>query len=76
MKALAADLIAALPAVRHEALQYHQRRLDATIAKSFEDAEEMQEAAIEDRQGLGCRAPTRIARSQSMPGPIRVNTAP
>src|SRR5262245_8782930 len=53
MKALAADLIAALPAERHPSLRYHQRRLDATIAKSFEQAEDKQEASIEDRQGLG-----------------------
>ena len=53
MKALAADLIAALPAERHAALRHHQRRLDAQIAKTFEVAEEKQEASVEDRQGLG-----------------------
>ena len=53
MKALIADLIAALPPERHESLRHFQRRLDATIAKSFENAEEKQEASVEDRQGLG-----------------------
>ena len=53
MKALAADLIAVLPPERHESLRHHQQRLDATIARSFTDAEEKQEASVEDRQGLG-----------------------
>jgi uncharacterized membrane protein len=53
MKALAADLIAALPAERHDSLRHYQKRLDATIAKSFEDAEEKEEASMADRQGLG-----------------------
>jgi hypothetical protein len=42
-----------LPPERHESLRHHQRRLDATIARSFADAEEKQEASVEDRQGLG-----------------------
>ena len=53
MKALAADLIRALPPERHESLRRYQQRLDATIAASFEDAEEKREASVEDRQGLG-----------------------
>ena len=53
MKALAADLITALPPERHEALRRQQRRLDAQIAKTFEAAEEKQDASVEDRQGLG-----------------------
>jgi uncharacterized membrane protein len=53
MKALVADLIAALPAERQDFLRHFQQRLDATIAKSFEDAEEKQEASVADRQGLG-----------------------
>jgi uncharacterized membrane protein len=53
MNALAADLIAALPPERHESLRRHQRRLHATIAKSFEDTAEKEEASAEDRQGLG-----------------------
>ena len=53
MKALAADLIRALPQERHESLRHYQHRLDATIASSFEDAEEKRKASIEDRRGLG-----------------------
>jgi uncharacterized membrane protein len=53
MKALLADLIAALPPERHASLQHHQRRLDTSIAQSFPDAEEKREASVEDRQGLG-----------------------
>jgi hypothetical protein len=30
-----------------------QRRLNASIARSFETAEEKREASVEDRQGLG-----------------------
>ncbi len=53
MKALAADVVSALPVERRRSLGHHQKRLDATIAKSFEDAEEKRGASIEDRQGLG-----------------------
>lgn len=53
MRALAADLIRALPPERHEALHHQQHRLDASIAKSFQDTGEKQEASVEDRQGLG-----------------------
>ncbi|MBX3024989.1 DUF2254 domain-containing protein [bacterium] len=53
MRALAADLIGALPAERHAALRHHLERLDASIARSFEDAEEKLEASVADRQGLG-----------------------
>jgi uncharacterized membrane protein len=53
MKALASDLIDFLPEERHKALLRHQKRLDATIARSFGTAEEKREASVEDRQGLG-----------------------
>jgi uncharacterized membrane protein len=53
MKAFAADLIAGLPAERHDALRRQQQRIDAAIAKSFIDAEDKEEASVEDRQGLG-----------------------
>lgn len=53
MKALAADLIAALPPERHDALKRHRQRLDAQIARTFAEAVEQQEASVEDRQGLG-----------------------
>lgn len=50
MRALISDLISGLPQERHKPLRHYQERLDATIAKSFEDAEEKQEASIEDGQ--------------------------
>lgn len=53
MKALVADLRTVLPAERHAGLKYWQQRLQASISRSFEDAEEKLSASIEDRQGLG-----------------------
>ena len=53
MKALVNDLTLRLPANRHDALQYWEKRLQSTISRSFEDMEEKQEALVEDRQGLG-----------------------
>jgi uncharacterized membrane protein len=53
LKALVADLIAILPEERHQALKYWQQRFQASIGRSFEDAEEKLSASIEDRQGIG-----------------------
>lgn len=53
MKALAGDLIDFLPKERHRPLLRQQKRLNATIARTFETAEEKREASVEDRQGLG-----------------------
>ena len=53
MKALANDLIDFLPEERRKPVLRQQRRLNATIARSFETAEEKREASVEDRQGLG-----------------------
>lgn len=53
MNALISDLISALPQERHKPLQQYRLRLNATIAMSFENMEDRQEALIEDRQGLG-----------------------
>lgn len=53
MKAMVSDLISALPQERHKPLRHYQERLDMTIARSFADSEEKQEASVEDRQGLG-----------------------
>jgi len=53
MKALASDLIAALPPERHAPLRHYRERLNMTITRSFEDVQEQQEALTEDRQGLG-----------------------
>ncbi len=61
MKALISDLIAALPAQRHQALRHWQGRLDHSIARSFGDVEEQREASTEDRQGLGIPRKQRTA---------------
>jgi uncharacterized membrane protein len=61
MKALASDLITALPPERHASLRHYRERLNATIVRSFEDVLEQQEASIEDRQGLG--GPRRVPAS-------------
>jgi uncharacterized membrane protein len=53
MKALVADLLAVLPAERHAALKYWHERLQTSIGRSFQDAEEKISASAEDRQGLG-----------------------
>jgi uncharacterized membrane protein len=53
MKALVADLLAVLPAERHAALKYWRERLQTSIGRSFQDAEEKISASAEDRQGLG-----------------------
>ena len=53
MKALVADLLTVLPQQRHNALIYWQQRLDSSIGRSFQDAEEKISASVEDRQGLG-----------------------
>jgi uncharacterized membrane protein len=53
MKALVADLLAVLPPKRHVALKYWHERLQTSIGRSFEDAEEKISASAEDRQGLG-----------------------
>jgi hypothetical protein len=53
MNALISDLISALPQERHKPLQQYQLRLNATIARSFENTEDRHEASVEDRQGLG-----------------------
>ena len=53
MKALVADLLEVLPPERHAALKYWRERLQTSIGRSFEDAEEKISASAEDRQGLG-----------------------
>jgi uncharacterized membrane protein len=53
MKALVNDLASRLPEDRHVALHHWGMRLQSTIARSFEDLEEKEEASVEDRQGLG-----------------------
>jgi len=53
MKALVADVLAAVPPERQDSLRRYQKRLDAIIVNSFRDETDRQEASIEDRQGLG-----------------------
>ncbi len=53
MNALIKNLITALPAKRHAALRDWERRLHATVSRTFEDDLEKQDASVADRQGLG-----------------------
>jgi uncharacterized membrane protein len=53
MNALVADLSLAVPEERRPTLEYWDRRLKASIARSFADGEERLEASAQDRQGLG-----------------------
>jgi uncharacterized membrane protein len=53
LNALVADMTMAVPEERRPALRYWDKRLEATIARSFPDYEERLEALKEDRQGLG-----------------------
>jgi uncharacterized membrane protein len=53
MNALIENLIEVLPAKRHAALRYWEKRLRETVARTFEDIEEKQDASVADRQGLG-----------------------
>jgi uncharacterized membrane protein len=53
MMALIRSLLGILPAERHPALRYWEQRLQATILRTFEDAEEKHDASVADRQGLG-----------------------
>src|SRR5262245_23948873 len=52
MMALIKNLLTALPVERHAALRHWERRVQATILRTFEDAEEKKDAAVADRQGL------------------------
>jgi len=53
MQALISDLISALPEERNAALNYWEKRVLASVGRSFPDEEEKLEASVEDRQGLG-----------------------
>jgi len=63
MNALIGDLILAVPEERRSALKYWDKRLQATIKRSFADEEERIEASQEDRQGLG------VSRQRSSENP-------
>ena len=56
MTALVKDLTSRLPESRTSALRHWEKRLQATIERSFEDGEEKHEASVGDRQGLGVPA--------------------
>jgi uncharacterized membrane protein len=53
MMALIKNLLTVLPAERHASLRHWERRVQGTILRTFDDAEEKKEAAVADRQGLG-----------------------
>jgi uncharacterized membrane protein len=53
MKALIRNLADVLPAERLPALRHWEQRLQGSIARSFEDAQEKRDASVADRQGLG-----------------------
>ena len=53
MGALLSDLIASVPPERRPALEREHTRLEAVIARSFADHDEVLLAAVEDRQGIG-----------------------
>jgi uncharacterized membrane protein len=53
MNALVSDLIAVVPEERRASLRYWEKRLQATVRRSFQDSEDKTEALVEDRQGLG-----------------------
>jgi uncharacterized membrane protein len=61
MNALVTDLTSVLPEKRSLAVRHWQKRLQATIARSFPDAEGKIEASAEDRQGLGVPRPRPIS---------------
>jgi uncharacterized membrane protein len=63
VQALLSDLTSALPEERQAALRHWQERIDRTIARSFAEAEEQQDASIADRQGLGVPVPRLSAGS-------------
>jgi uncharacterized membrane protein len=53
MRALIRTLIEQVPVERRAALQKHLDRVDAGIARAFEDGDDRRDALQEDRQGLG-----------------------
>src|ERR1700704_4318837 len=53
MKALLSEMISVLPEERQTAVRFWQARLQSTIDRSFDDAQDKLDASTEDRQGLG-----------------------
>jgi uncharacterized membrane protein len=62
MEALASDLLLTMPKPRHAAVQQWEARLRDTVAKSFANTEDRQDASVGDRQGLGVSRP-KVART-------------
>jgi uncharacterized membrane protein len=62
MNALIGDLLPCVPEERRPQLRYWERRLKASIARSFADEEERAEALKQDRQGLGGASSTPFER--------------
>jgi len=53
MNALVSELLSIMPEERRPALLQWQQRLQATIASTFQDREDILDASQEDRQGIG-----------------------
>jgi len=53
MNALLTNLIAVLPEARHGALRLWEKRIESSIARSFPDVRDKEDASVGDRQGLG-----------------------
>lgn len=53
MQALLSEMISVLPEERLSAVRFWQARLQSTIDRSFDDAQDKLDASTEDRQGLG-----------------------
>jgi len=59
LRALLQDLKDNLPAERRPALEHYLRRVDKGIRRTFEDGDDLKDALVEDRQGLGVSAERR-----------------
>jgi uncharacterized membrane protein len=53
LRAMLENLFVALPAHRHAALEYEQRRLDEALEAAYSSREDLQLARVPDSQGLG-----------------------
>jgi uncharacterized membrane protein len=63
MRALLSDLKDAVCEVRRNAVCDQEKRLGATIARSFTDLEDLLEASVEDREGLGVPRKRNVIRT-------------
>lgn len=53
MKALVSEMLSIMPEERRPALRYWEERLQSTVQRAFSDREDILDASLEDRQGLG-----------------------